>query len=891
MKKLLLLVVIPCALVLANSGVTVTQSTLDKVSLLVSLPTLTVTSQELGGAPYRKGRMFSELAFPEACISTEIGAPQLPVIREFIEIPFGAEVEVNAEVIKSEFVYPQYKVLPLQYSIPKSGPRPDFVLNEEVYNQDQFITFIQSENKSSVRARVEMIGEIRGHRVALVEIYPVAYNPKENVVEYASEIKVNLTLTGANLLLTEQMRNNYYSKPYDMMLRDLVKNYDAYVFTPPPDLPIGYLIIVPDEWVNNVMPLAQWRARKGFKVFVRTISQVGGSANNTVRNYILNAYNTWSIPPTSVLLVGDVDKIGYFVGTGTGTPNTDLNYSMMTTPDYLPDLDVSRASIANAAQLDSLVQKIIKYEKNQWISTNEWLNKSYFIASSDGSDHQVTERTHNYCMGVARRFGVICDSMFLYYNSGTPITTAINGGRAWVTYSGHGAEDRWQDPNYTSAMVRQLTNVDKVPLVGTYACLSGNFASTSHPECFSETWIRVGFRGAIAHYASSVTSYWTEDDTLQRRVFDYAFDSNFVWAMGMLNKAKIRYFSQMGNTGMTRRYFEMYNMMGDGAIDVYWNIPALINVTYPAVIPLGSYIMPITVTKNNTPVRNALVCAMAKNDTAVCVSAYTDVNGQVQLPLTNTFTDSIYITVTGHNLATFLGATQARSLAGAYILYLRHLIFDPPPGGNNDSIVNSGESVEMRTWFKNYGNSTANTVRAWLRSADPNITITDSFKSIGNVLAHDSAYTADGFNFSVAPGCTNGYSLRFTLTIKDAQDSTWWSDIKIIVGSPNNAITETETYSPIEHKILFASQPNPFANYTLLSYTLPKSSFVQLQVYDISGKMLKELEARGKKQEAGNYEVRWDGRDNLGQKVADGIYFCRLKTNDQTITKKISIIR
>ncbi|MCX8014592.1 MAG: C25 family cysteine peptidase, partial [candidate division WOR-3 bacterium] len=459
------------------------------------------------------------------------------VIREFVEIPFGAKVDVKATVLRNEYIKLEHPVLPLQPPIPKTGPKPDFVINQDIYNA--------SKNTFDVRAKIEMIGEIRGHRVALLEVYPVFYNPRENLVDYASEMTIEINLSGSDLLKTAEMRNRYYSKPYEMMLSNLVLNYDAYALTPPPDLPVGFLIIVPDEWASYVQPLAQWRMRKGYKVFVRTLSQVGGGTNTTVRNYILNAYNTWQIPPTFVLLVGDVDRIGYF--TGQAAP-TDLNYALMTTPDYFPDIDVSRASVANAIQLDSLIKKTVKYERNEWLYGNEWCKKAYFIASNDATYYYVAEGTHRYCMRLMRRYGVICDSLFLRNNSGTPVYTAINGGRAWVTYSGHGSISSWADNNFTSANVRQLANTDKVPIVGTYACNSGEYNSSSTTECFSETWIRVGYRGAIAHYASTVTSYWTEDDTLQRRVFDAALDSNFVWAMGMLNKGKLRYFLQMGNT-------------------------------------------------------------------------------------------------------------------------------------------------------------------------------------------------------------------------------------------------------------------------------------------------------------------------------------------------------
>jgi flagellar hook assembly protein FlgD len=37
----------------------------------------------------------------------------------------------------------------------------------------------------------------------------------------------------------------------------------------------------------------------------------------------------------------------------------------------------------------------------------------------------------------------------------------------------------------------------------------------------------------------------------------------------------------------------------------------------------------------------------------------------------------------------------------------------------------------------------------------------------------------------------------------------------------------------------------------------------------------------------GVYKVIWDGKDNQGNKVSSGIYFCRLSTNKFTATKKV----
>ena len=42
---------------------------------------------------------------------------------------------------------------------------------------------------------------------------------------------------------------------------------------------------------------------------------------------------------------------------------------------------------------------------------------------------------------------------------------------------------------------------------------------------------------------------------------------------------------------------------------------------------------------------------------------------------------------------------------------------------------------------------------------------------------------------------------------------------------------------------------------------------------------------------AGRYDVRWDGRDSAGQRVAAGVYFYRLVADGQTLTKKMTVMK
>ena len=721
---------------------------------------------------------FTSLSLPGAGFTTEPGAPMVPVIRRLIELPYGAVPRVEVRVARTELMVLDRPLCPRQPPVPKRGPSPDFVFDGKAYGRDAYLP--------EIGARVSEAGIARGHRLALVEITPVGYNPVRNTAEIAERMEVVVTWTAADWSLTRRQRERYDSRAFDGRLDGVVANPGLLAGAPPPDLPIGYLIIVPDAWEANIQPLARWRRQRGFDVFVRNLTQVGGNSAGVVQAYIRDAYDNWPVPPSFVLLVGDVDRIGYFTGQGNSNPPTDLNFAMVEGSDYFPDIDLSRASVATAAQLDSLVANIITYEQNTWSSGNGWLKKQYFIASADGGNHQTAEGTHAYVMAKLRPLGVECDSLWLYYGSGTPIVTAINGGRSWVTYSGHGGTDCWADPSpsFDVDAVHALGNVDMIPYVQTFACLSGDFSSTSYPECFSEAWIRSGRRGAIAHIASSVSSYWEEDDTLERRVFDCMFDSAFHWAMGGFNKAKLAYYGQMGPGDFTRMYFEMYNLMGDGAIDVYALEPEVLTVTHPPVIPIGSYPLCVQVSSTDGPVADALVCAAGVQDTTVHAVGYTDASGSVTLNVTTTAPDTVRVTVTGHDLAPYLGSALALPSSGPFVIYLRHEV-DDSAGGNNDGIINPGETINLPLWVKNWGSAAAVGVVTTLRSSDPGVTLLDTVKSFGTIGAGDSAYTGPhGFGFTVAAACTNGYTLPFTVSTRDDNDSVWEAGLVLVVGAP-----------------------------------------------------------------------------------------------------------
>jgi hypothetical protein len=82
--------------------------------------------------------------------------------------------------------------------------------------------------------------------------------------------------------------------------------------------------------------------------------------------------------------------------------------------------------------------------------------------------------------------------------------------------------------------------------------------------------------------------------------------------------------------------------------------------------------------------------------------------------------------------------------------------------------------------------------------------------------------------------------------------------------------------------------PNPFSNKTNISFYLQKETRVSIDIFDVEGKNIRTL--INSKLNSGKHNIIWDGNDNSGNTVAEGIYFYRLKTKTSSFTKKVIFI-
>jgi hypothetical protein len=88
---------------------------------------------------------------------------------------------------------------------------------------------------------------------------------------------------------------------------------------------------------------------------------------------------------------------------------------------------------------------------------------------------------------------------------------------------------------------------------------------------------------------------------------------------------------------------------------------------------------------------------------------------------------------------------------------------------------------------------------------------------------------------------------------------------------------------------LCQNYPNPFNTSSNIQYRIPMEGLVILKIFNILGQDVRTL--IDKPQSAGSYVVLWDGRDDAGQELSSGVYFCRLQAGEHAQTVKMVLLR
>ncbi|MCU0607155.1 MAG: C25 family cysteine peptidase [Candidatus Edwardsbacteria bacterium] len=592
---------------------------------------------------------FLRLSLPEGGLTGEMGKPALPTLCAVLDVPHGAAIELSVDPgpalsVNLAGIGPGLRIAPALGPVPKvEGARPRFVIDRGTYGAAAFYPAAPAEI-DDIAARA---GLARGHRLAAVRFHPVQYDPVAGVLRYFPRMTATVTFRGGDRTATAAAIARDYSPDWESFIGRLAVNRGQWGDGSTPSLPSCYDVFYGGTYAAAAARLADWKRSRGFQVRCWDASGWTAAAIN-------DSILAQSPRATYLLLVSDPDGTDPLPvsadGPATGAP-TDLYYAETDENGYLPDLFGARLSVKSAAEADAAVDKAIRYEQAEFGAAGvAWLKRALLIAGYDAYYQPVGVATNAYCQAVLARCGYDVDTLIMAPGEGkTRIVPFVNAGTAWTVYSAHGSVTGWQlGGTYWNAdqLAGDLSNQDRYTLPMGHCCLSGDFNSTGkepgNTDCFGETWTRLAGKGGVSYFGSVPSTYWDEDDWLQRRYFDAIYDS--IPGSPGLRLAEAGRFTQHGlfwieantATSLKQYYFEAYHLLNDPALKVWVRLPyKSVQVTPTAVAINVPTAISLTLTdpdSGNAPVAGVGVYLVDGGDSVLL--AATDSTGRAGFTVT-----------------------------------------------------------------------------------------------------------------------------------------------------------------------------------------------------------------------------------------------------------------
>jgi hypothetical protein len=737
-----------------------------EVTVLEAEPARTVVEFRLGGywldEVEIEGRMHAVIGLPGRTTLMNKGYPDLPKIRERLVVPDDAHMTIR--VLESDQM--EMATLPV---VPSKGHLTRNIDHttvpyefNPVYGTDAWYP-----QRTAWLDEPFIVRDLRG---VSMQINPIQYNPARGNLRFYSRIVVEVSSDGPGRtnIKTRTKSRERIDADFDAMYQRFFLNYSAVKYTPV--LEQGrMLIICYNGFAADIQPFYEWKLQKGIDTKLALYPDSTGSGNTAIKTYIQNMYDS---PEglTYIMLVGDAAQIPTNTGTAEGA-DSDPCYVKLEGGDHYPDAFISRLSATTSAHVDNQVDKFINYELNPDTGgTAAWYHKACGIASDDDGGTGMADWER---MDVLRTIllGYTYTEMDQIYDPGasaSQVTTAVNDGRGFINYIGHGSGTSWSTTGFSNSHVNALSNGSMLPFICDVACVNGYF--TMGGDCFAEAWLKAGSagspKGAVAHYAASTNASWIPPVVMQREVVDLLVGEVRNTFGGLCFNGVMKGMDE--NPGYEgTKLMEQYHIFGDCSAQMRSDVPASMAVNHDAVIFVDAVSFDVQV-----PGVEGALAALYDNG-ILYGSALTNASGNATIMLTESFPapGQVTLTVTGYNKVPYVATLDVVTPSGPYMVYDAHGV-DDVAGGNGDGVVNPGETIEMPVILRNAGSDPATAVSAILKLDDPYVTITDNSEDYGDVPAESTATSYEDYDFTVTGDCPDGYVLSFRLDITSAE-TTW----------------------------------------------------------------------------------------------------------------------
>jgi len=556
----------------------------------------------------------------------DTGSPGVPFLYRLIGVPRGAKprfrvLEAETETLGGINLYPRQETAfdrdwpPVKDGAlppPEFFMDPPFALNEKIYSTDAFFP--------PQTALLQLVGQVRDLVLAQVAVASAQHNPVRRELRLLKQLTFEVIFEGGGAFLTTRSLNPFEAPHFAPLVQSAVLNRNA-VFEHIIDFPIGTLppscveliIITPPQFLPAAQALRDWKVQKGISTLIAqtgpTSSGGIGTTATHIRSFILDRYNSCYIRPSYVLLLGDAEFIPPFYRStsGSSTTGTDLDYSLMTGSDLLADLAVARIPVDTLQQAQTVIDKIISYEKSPPLNNSFYKTAAfpaYFqCCRTDMSQQGRTSRAYIETMELIRTplidAGYTVKRLYFsdttyhgtysgdptprWYRNGAALPAAIGPGSgfAWdadkqdvidaindgcflLIHRDHGGQNGWVFPRFRTSDVASLSNGRLLPVLFSVDCAtglfdnetaSGDYGTTVSGVYLLESLLRRAQGGVVGALGDTRNSPTWANNALTRGFADAVFPnvlpsygtSTPIRRLGdILNYGKLYMFSQVG---------------------------------------------------------------------------------------------------------------------------------------------------------------------------------------------------------------------------------------------------------------------------------------------------------------------------------------------------------
>jgi hypothetical protein len=722
------------------------------------------------------GKKWDRVQIPGGGYELDLGAPEVPHFTKLLIIPATAAVHAEFEALET------YTIRNVQL-MPAQGDDPELLqINKEAVKYDPAY-YQRNELYPSQRVMVGEPAVMRGLRVITLRTNPVQYNPVTKELVITTKYRVTARFEGQDLR-NVPTRQIPMTKSWANLVKGASFNFDDNAAD---EQSMGsYLIVCTNNagLIADLQPFIEWKKRKGHAVTLQSVAT--GASTATIKSVIQTAYDTWPTPPEFVLLVGDESGTYALALYSNSGYKIDHPYSQLDGSDILADVALGRMPSNSTTNTQTMVNKVLFYEKMPYVDNPSWflaggLAAGYSTYNYSLSMYQVSRwiKTRWLWAGYTR-----VDTIWYYMVGGnlpSMMVNSINSGISFINYRGY------TGAGLSVSQINGLTNGRRLPFCSDLTCGSGGFNGTSEMEAYVTSGTAQSPGGGIASVGlATMNTHPQYNNTIDYGLYAGLFEEDITQAGSVVNRSKIELYNayQQNNSTQVTNFSNWCSQAGDPGVDLFTGAIQYMNSAVPDQITYGVNSLSLTVNKQVGGVlAGATVCLYKANELQSVGT--TDANGQITLPLTVTAAGNVKVTITKHNYYPIVDSLNVISAAVA-VGYQNHTVDDDNLSGttgDNDHVINPGETVDLPLTFKNFGTSTTATgISLTASETDPYTTLSNATQSFPDMAPGATGNSSGSLRLAIASDCPDGYTLPLAFNTTSGQGS-WTGGLALPVVS------------------------------------------------------------------------------------------------------------